>query len=239
MAAALAGGAAALASGRRPTGGQEGRATVPIAALPVDVRVASGAQGADPWILFDGRADTGLHSETGEVTRVRVSFAEPTSLEALALYGRIDGALTIYAEDGAEHQEASGPVDVPLHDTGERWTRFPMAITTQHLVLEWQPSGERGPQELVFWTAGAPTRSLAEVELADRVLTGKLAGAYQFPAMSERAAVTRTGGEQSLTFPMDTDPRALARAFLVYELEGRGHWSSVDRRLSRSRRSSA
>ncbi|MGK3963945.1 SpvB/TcaC N-terminal domain-containing protein [Sorangium sp. So ce1667] len=232
MAAALAGGAAALASGRRPTGGQEGRATVPIAALPVDVRVPSGAQGADPWVLFDGRADTGLRSETGEVMRIRVSFAQPAALEALALYGRIDGALTVHAEDGAGLQEVSGPVDVPLHETGERWTRFPMAITAQHLVLEWQPSGERGPQELVFWTAGAPTRNLAEVELADRVLTGKLAGAYQFPAMSERAVVTRTGGEQSLTFPMDTDPRALARAFLVYELEGRGHWSSVDRRLN-------
>ncbi|WP_437941583.1 SpvB/TcaC N-terminal domain-containing protein [Sorangium sp. So ce341] len=232
MAAALAGDAIALATPGEASEGPENPAVVPIAALPADLRATGAGQGADPWVLFDGRADTGLHSETGEVMRVRVSFPQPTALEALALYGRIDGALTLYAEHGAELQAVSGLVDVPLHDTGERWTRFPMAITAQHLVLEWLPSGERGPQELVFWTAGAPTRSLAEVELADRVLAGKLAGATQFPAMSERAAVTRTRGEQSLAFHMDTDPRALARAFLVYELEGRGHWSSVSRQLN-------
>ncbi|XXT23848.1 hypothetical protein WME94_20135 [Sorangium sp. So ce429] len=164
---------------------------VPIAALPADVRASGAGPGADPWVLFDGRADTGLRSETGEMMRVRISFPQPVALEALALYGRIDGALTVHAENGAEHQEVSGLVDVPLHDTGERWTRFPMAVTVQQLVLEWLPSGERGPQELVFWTAGPPTRSLAEVELADRVLAGKLAGAYQFPAMSERATVQR------------------------------------------------
>ncbi|WP_437951434.1 hypothetical protein WME98_11815 [Sorangium sp. So ce296] len=234
MAAALAGDAAtvALATPGGASENPEDRAGVPIAALPADVRATGAGQGADPWVLFDGRADTGLHSDTGEVMRVRVSFPQPTALDALALYGRIDGALTVYAEHGTGLQAVSGLVDVPLHDTGERWTRFPIAITAQRLVIEWLPSGERGPQELVFWTAGAPTRSLAEVELADRVLAGKLAGAYAFPAISDRAAVTRTGGEQSLTFHMDTDPRALARAFLVYELEGRGHWSSVSRQLN-------
>lgn len=232
VAAGLGGDAAALASDGRAMGSQERHAAVPIAALPADVRVLSGGQGADPWVLFDGRAEPGLRSDTGEVVRVRVSFAQPTALEALALYGRIDGALTVHAEGGAGLQTVSGPIEGSLLDGDERWTRFPMAVTAQHLVLEWVPSGERGPQEIVLWAAGAPTRSLAEVELADRVLAGKLAGAHEFPAMSERVTVTRTGGEQSMSLHMDTDPRALARAFLVYELEGRGHWSSVSRRLN-------
>ncbi|WP_437678724.1 SpvB/TcaC N-terminal domain-containing protein [Sorangium sp. So ce131] len=205
---------------------------VPVAALPADVRAAGGDLGSDPWVLFDGRAETGLRSETGEVARVRISFPQPTALEALALYGRSDGALTVYAEESGQLQAVPGLVGAPLHDTGERWTRFPVGITAQHVVLEWHPSGERGPQEIVFWSAGAPARTLAEVELADRVLAGKLAGAHEFPAMSERATVTRTGGEQSLPFYVDTDPRALARAFLVYELEGRGHWSSVNREIN-------
>ncbi|KYF76640.1 hypothetical protein BE11_11925, partial [Sorangium cellulosum] len=232
VAAGLAGDAAALASGDHAMGRQEGRAAVPIAALPVDVRVTGAGQGADPWVLFDGRADTGLRSDTGETVRIRVSLAQPTAIEALALYGRIDGALTVHAEDGARLQAVSGPIEGSLLDEAERWTRLPMAVTAQHLVLEWVPSGARGPQEIVLWAAGAPTRSLAEVELADRVLAGKLAGAHEFSAMSERVTVTRTGGEQSMSFHVDTDPRALARAFLVYELEGRGHWSSVSRRLN-------
>ncbi|WP_437494995.1 SpvB/TcaC N-terminal domain-containing protein [Sorangium sp. So ce1014] len=232
LAAALAGDAAALVSAGGAAGAPEGLAVVPLAALPADVRVSGAGRGADAWRLFDGRADTGLHSDTGEVVRVRVTLAHPTALEAMALYGRSEGTLTVHVEDGAGLHAVPGLVDVPLRDTGERWTRFPLAVTAQHVVLEWHPSGERGPQEIVLWTAAAPTRGLAEVELADRVLAGKLAGAYQFPAMSERAAVTRTGGERSLSFHVDTDPRALARAFLVYELEGRGHWSSVSRQLN-------
>ncbi|WP_438015644.1 SpvB/TcaC N-terminal domain-containing protein [Sorangium sp. So ce315] len=232
VAAGLGGSAAALASDGRAMGTEERHAAVPIAALPVDVRVLSGGQGADPWVLFDGRAEPGLRSDTGETVRVRVSFAQPTALEALALYGRVDGALTVHADDGAGLQAVSGPIEGWSLDGGERWTRFPMAVTAQHLVLEWVPSGERGPQEIVLWAAGAPTRSLAEVELADRVLAGKLAGAHEFPAMSERVTVTRTGGERSMSFHVDTDPRALARAFLVYELDGRGHWSSVNRQLN-------
>ncbi|CAN97153.1 RhsA protein precursor [Sorangium cellulosum So ce56] len=231
-AAALAGDAAVLASAAEPAGGPDGLAVVPMVALPADVRAAGAGPGADPWVLFDGRGDTGLRSETGEKVRIRVSFPQPTSLEALSLYGRSEGALTVSAEDGAGFQAVSGLVDVPLHDTGERWTRLPMAITAQHVVIEWLPSGERGPQEILFWTAGAPTRGLSEVELADRVLAGRLAGAYQFAATSERATVTRTGGEQSLSLHVDTDPRALARAFLVYQLEGRGHWSSVSRQIN-------
>ncbi|WP_438032864.1 SpvB/TcaC N-terminal domain-containing protein [Sorangium sp. So ce204] len=231
-AAALAGDAAVLASAADPASGPDGLAVVPMVALPVDVRADGAGPGADPWVLFDGRGDTGLRSETGEKVRIRVSFPQPTALEALALYGRSEGALTVRAEDGAELQAASGLVDVPLHDTGERWTRLPMAVTAQHVVIEWLPSGERGPQEILFWSAGAPTRGLSEVELADRVLAGRLAGAYQFAATSERATVTRTGGEQSLSLHVDTDPRALARAFLVYQLEGRGHWSSVNRQIN-------
>ncbi|WP_437974390.1 SpvB/TcaC N-terminal domain-containing protein [Sorangium sp. So ce295] len=231
-AAALAGDAALLASAAEPAGGPDGLAVVPMVALPADVRADGAGPGADPWVLFDGRGDTGLRSETGEKVRIRVSFPQPTALEALALYGRSEGALTVRAEDGAELQAVSGLADVPLHDTGERWTRLPMAVTAQHVVLEWLPSGERGPQEILFWSAGAPTRGLSEVELADRVLAGRLAGAYQFAATSERATVTRTGGEQSLSLHVDTDPRALARAFLVYQLEGRGHWSSVNRQIN-------
>ncbi|WP_437631897.1 SpvB/TcaC N-terminal domain-containing protein [Sorangium sp. So ce854] len=231
-AAGLGGDAAALASDARAMVTEERHAAVPIAALPADVRVLSGGQGADPWVLFDGRANTGLRSDTGETVRVRISFAQPTALEALALYGRVDGALTVHADDGAGLQAVSGPNEGSQRDGDERWTRLPMAVTAQHLVIEWVPSGERGPQELVLWAAGAPTRSLAEVELADRVLAGKLAGAHEFPAMSERVTVTRTGGEQAMSVHVDTDPRALARAFLVYELEGRGHWSDVSRRLN-------
>ncbi|HEY6560417.1 MAG TPA: SpvB/TcaC N-terminal domain-containing protein [Polyangiaceae bacterium] len=187
----------------------------------------------DAWVLFDGDATTGLRSHRGGRIRVRLELASLQRVDELAVHGATQGALNVYVSREQGLAPVPGLIALTTR-TEPRWQRFKAAepIFASSLVLEWIPSAEQGPNEIVFWGLGAPVRAFSERELSDRVLAGRVAGALELGSPRKSAEVARISGGVSFPVAIAPDPRAFARAFLVYELRGLGHWSSVSRSIN-------
>lgn len=188
----------------------------------------------DGWSLFDGRADTGLTARSSAPVRVRLTLAEPAWLEQIAVLGDAQGQITVRAESGGMLQSLDGLTDLRLDELGSGWGRFRASqpIRTRELIVEWVPSGERGPREIVLLARAAARHGVSERELADRVLAGSVPGSISVASPTPDLDVSRLSGAQSFSVQLPADPRALGRAFLVYELRGLGHWLNTRRRIN-------
>jgi hypothetical protein len=124
------------------------------AVRPVRIKVLGGAADeAEVWRLFDGLAATGLTTD-GRPSRFRLELPQPTYLDAVAVFGRVAGTLSV------ETEGASGATPLlqkaALSGGGARWNRrdFAKAPLVTAVIVTFEP--------------GAPDAMLPEIELWGR-----------------------------------------------------------------------
>ncbi len=231
----------------QPAGPKTG-AVLAAEVLPVPLRPAAVAWLApadaknDPWVVFDGRASTGLELSTSGPVRIGVALGAAIQLAAATVLGPAEGRLTVFVEEGDGLHPALS--DVELRVRAGEWKRVPVAghPRAQKLTLEWVASSPTGPSEIGLWGLEAPRRETSDAELADRILSGAAFGGVTAVATPRQAHLARvelgsgapTNPERPAIFHarVAADPRSFARAFLVYELTGLGHFTEALRQIN-------
>lgn len=203
---------------------------------PSGARLLSVSPGVDPWDLVHGDPAMRSLSPDGGPVRVRLDLPPDRDLLGLGLYGGADGRLTVRSVTGADTRPVEGLVGIDLSSLGPGWSHLPLPapFAAEALVLEWQP--------------GSPGAAMPEVELVGVARPGRRGGAISttdgLPANATvlvpsplplRLGVAEGSGEipaETLYFHLAMDPGTLARAFLVWELDGPGHWLGVSRSIN-------
>ena len=188
--------------------------------------------------LFDGRAASGL-STGGRPARFRVDLDSPAYLDALAIYGKADGALTV--ETDGPKGKTSLIQRASLATSRDGWNR--REVTTSPLVnsvtITFEPTrADAMLRELELW--GRPASAPAGDEsalLPDALYTGVPRGARSLPASPAEQTIalsTVSGPGVGGTFAIDVDanPGDMDRAFLVYDLEGLPHFTAALRSIN-------
>jgi RHS repeat-associated protein len=218
-------------------------AVLPVPLVPARVEWDAPHAG-DPWVLFDGHANTGLTLSESAPVSVAVTLTGATELGAATVLGPAHGKLTIQSADGSTRQQLRGWQDVELDLKEGQWKRITAAPgqRAQRLVVTWASDEASGPNEIGFWGFDAPSRDAADLELADRILSGPAAGTLTAKATPDEGHVSRVelgagaplGPSPAAVFTahLASDPRSLSRAFLVYELTGLGHWTEAVRQIN-------
>ncbi|MCL2448739.1 MAG: hypothetical protein FWD17_07330, partial [Polyangiaceae bacterium] len=219
-------------------------AALPVPLVPARIDWAWPRDG-DPWALFDGRASTGLTQSTSGAVGIVITLREATELGALTVLGPAHGTLTIQNGDSEDARPVPGWEAIDLDLKEGQWKRVPTAgrgPMARHLVTTWVSDDANGPKELGIWGFDVPSRDAMDRELADRILAGPAAGAVTAHASPEEGHPSRVelgagapvgrSSDAVFTAHLGVDPRALSRAFLVYELTGLGHWTETIRRIN-------
>ncbi len=220
-------------AGRQRTGARS-------AIVPVGVKLDKGAMGVDPSVLFDGDGTTVF--QTGQPLRVRVSLPKGVALETIGIYGgkgavvsaSVDGSSGVKPIAGLERARAGRAAGALEPLLGESAGRDVDAAARHHAAA---PGQRAEVPELELWGRAAPSaRPSSSRAWAEALLTHLPAGAVQVAASPATATIAAPqigpAGHVPLTFDLDRAPRTFERAFLVYELEGLAHWSSVVRRVN-------
>ena len=211
---------------------------------PARMTILAGANGTTNETslarLFDEQAGTGIESG-GKTVRFRLDLAQPSYLDAVAVFGGADGALSI------EGDGPKGPSSVleqaSLARGTWRWNRQEIAARplVSSLVVTWAPA-HAGVllRELELWgrPASAPPSSAAAP--LDSLYTGLPPAAHEMRAPQEEqtialSTVAGPGVGGTFTVPVDLDPQSLDRAFLVYELGGLPHFTAAVRTINGQR----
>ncbi|MCL2449818.1 MAG: hypothetical protein FWD17_12795, partial [Polyangiaceae bacterium] len=219
-------------------------AVLPVPLVPARVEWGSAHDG-DPWALFDGRASTGLTQRASGAVPIVVTLPGATELGAVTVLGPAHGRLTVENADSNERNPIDGWQAIDLDLEEGQWRRLPTAgpgQTAQRVVATWLSDDAVGPKELAFWGFDVPSRDARDLELSDRILAGPTAGSVTAEALPEEGRVSRVelgagappgpSGDAVFTARLGVDPRALSRAFLVYELTGVSHFTEAVRRIN-------
>lgn len=203
---------------------------------PSGARLLSVSPGVDPWDLVHGDPVMRSLSPDGGPVRVRLDLPPDRDLLGLGLYGGAEGRLTVRSVAAGDTRPVEGFVGIDLSSLGPGWSHLPLPapFAAEALVLEWQP--------------GSPGAAMPEVELVGVARPGSRGGAESttdgLPANATvlapsplplRLGVAEGSEEtpaETLYFHLATDPGTLARAFLVWELDGPGHWLGVSRSIN-------
>ena len=209
---------------------------------PARVKVVAGSvDEAGIWRIFDGRAATGMEP-AGAPVRFRAELLGATYLDAVAVFGKAAGALSVESEGPsgttALLQKAA------LAGGGDRWNRrdFSKAPLATAVVVTFEPSAPNALlPELELWGRPASAPSSADgVTLPDALYAGVPAGARELRAPESEqtispATISRPGVGGTFTVDVDGDPAGIDRAFLVYELSGLPHFTAAARSINGER----
>jgi RHS repeat-associated protein len=212
------------------------------AVRPARIKVLAGAvEESALWRLFDGRAATGLASD-GRVVRFRAEFSQPTYFDAIAVFGKVAGALSVEVEtsDGPKSLMQSAG----LAGGGARWNRrdFAGAPLATAVLVAFEPSAPSAVlPEIELWgrpASAAP--STATASFPDALYAGVPQGARELRAPQGEqtispATVSAPGVGGTFTLEADGDPAGFDRAFLVYELSGQPHFTAAARSVNGAR----
>ena len=172
---------------------------------------------------------------------MRVSLPRGVALETIGVYGGRGAVVAASADGTAGPKPITGLEKIALEDLPARWNRFSASapIETSSLLLDITPAPGQQAEvpELELWGRVAPgVQPSSSRAWAEALLTHLPAGAVQVAASPATATIAAPqigpAGHVPLTFDLDRAPRTFERAFLVYELEGLAHWSSVVRRVN-------
>jgi RHS repeat-associated protein len=207
----------------------------PRAAVVLETSPPAGAAS-----LFDGDSMTGFTAAAGETAAVRLDLGSAQEVVGLGVHGNGRAKIAIYAEDaaGARTLIPSGR-DTTTKLEVDHWAQLaPERPTkTAALVVQWTapPGASAAITELALWVAGPSRQALAEAAVADRLVTELPQNASAATAMPWTGLVARVTANGSLSARFDVelnnDP-LLGRAFLVYELDQKAHWTGVARSIN-------
>src|SRR6478736_895437 len=216
-----------LAQGQRPAPDGIAMATRPVRVIVIEPDQAAPTDGAS---LFDGNAKTTLRSDSGTAIRIVVEFAQPLWFDGLSLFGEATGQLGLVSQDATEVIEpAAASVG------GWRHYGFEHALWGQTFHFDWTPGSLELPSEWAFWQRGSQGDLSLGATPENLLPLGSFPGGVEHGAWPKMATVSRgtLGATSSASFQVDiADPRSVSRAYLVYELEGAGHFTQVKRALN-------
>jgi RHS repeat-associated protein len=206
----------------------------PRAAVLVDTNSPLGAES-----LFDGDGTTGFTTEKGGGAAVRVDLGSVREVVGIGVHGAGRAKIAIYAEDNGARRLISTGRDGALNLASDQWAQVvPAALTkASALVVQWtaSPTAATTVTELALWVAGRSRSALAEATITDRLVTELPENAVAATAVPWTASVARVTpqGSVSASFAvrLNLEPR-LGRAFLVYELDKKAHWTGVARSIN-------
>ncbi len=205
---------------------------------------ASGTADADSdgWTLVDGNASTGIASR-GDVVRLRFALQTATAVDGVALRGALDGLASVWGERAGAYVDIDGTRDITLAGSSSNWRRIragrPERVDT--IVIEWRgASASAQLNEVALWGRSTAPTARPSATLADAVLTGHATPALQVAAQSSDLVVSppdlaRDRDSATARFTLTADPRAMRRAFIVYELTGLAQGASVIRQINSTR----
>jgi RHS repeat-associated protein len=237
--------------GAPPHEGPSPAATPRAAAAPAPGIVGHLAPAAVEWVrpegirsaavLFDGDRTTSLR--TGAEAVIRVTLPGARTVDGLGTFGGADGVLSVssIAQAGTSAVETpiAGLQDLDIGGLPLRWNRFwaDRPVEARVLALHWRPRSPAAELRELELFGLVPELRDRPAALADRLLAGVPADALETWADPEDGlGVSRDdlGGEVAATFRLrlETDPRLVERAFLVYELHGLPHWTATRRQIN-------
>ncbi len=219
------------------------RGEIPVRLLPVEVSVESvgsaPAAAIDGWRLFDGDGTTTIGEGTPAL-RLRVRFDRARRVEGVGVFTRARGAVSISATRGSATTTIADHSVVEGRGASGRWDRVvgTNVADADELTVEWTPAdGASGIGELQLWGLDVEATSRAGAPLADQLVAGLAHPAVEVMATPATIAVSPPDRAHSVTsgtvrFELGTDPRAVRRAFLTYELAGLPHFSGALRTIN-------
>ena len=166
-------------------------------------------------------------------------------MQALRVYGPAPYKLSLQARAGAQsaYQAVAGfsAVDLSALPQGG-WNTLslpaPAAASDIQLVLQPQASGGSGLSEIEFWGAGPQHGNMAAISTPEfgQTLPAQAIAAPATNVQSGQAVTVGDpaagGSSASFTMQVPLLPAQMARAWLVYELNGAAHWSEVARAVN-------
>ena len=175
---------------------------------------------------------------------VTVSFAAQSTVQALRVYGSAPYKVQVQARANAQSAFQAvpglGALDLSaLPQAAWNTLSLPASVTASdiQLVLTLQQSGGSGLAEVEFWGQG---------QHANMAGTGPAAFARTLAPQAIQAAASNVesgqalaigdpaagGAGASFTMKVPALPSQIARAWLVYELNGAAHWSEAARSIN-------
>jgi RHS repeat-associated protein len=214
--------------------------SIPQLWTPRTAVVADASQPLGAESLFDGDATTGLTVAKGESVSVRLDLGSAREVLGLGVNGNGRAKITIYAQDAKGTRTPIRMTRDGAIDLGsDRWAQLAPASATKTstLVVEWSasPTAPAAIAELALWVAGRARPALHEAAIADRLVTELPENADAATAVPWTASVARVTAQGPVSAKFDLtlnrEPR-LGRAFLVYELDKKAHWTGVARSIN-------
>jgi RHS repeat-associated protein len=186
---------------------------------------------------------TSSYTAFGKST-ITVSFPAQSTVQALRVHGSAPYKVQVLARANAQGAFKEVPVqggaDLTALPQGA-WNvlALPASVTASdiQLVLTPQQSGGTGLSEIEFWGQGSHGNMAAlgspsfAKPLAPQAIEAPATNAQngQVSLIGDPAA---GGTGASFTMKLPLEPSAIARAWLVYELSGAGHWSEAARSIN-------
>ena len=175
---------------------------------------------------------------------VTVSFPAQGTIQALRVHGSASYKLSVLAranaQGGYQAIPGLGTIDLSALPSGA-WNTLslpaPVAASDIQLVLQPGQPGGKGLAEIEFWGAGqhGNMAGLSTAGFAQPLAPE----AVSAPATNTQSGQAVTVGDPaaggtsaSFTIQVPLMPSQIARAYLVYELNGAAHWSGVARSIN-------
>ncbi|HET6148600.1 MAG TPA: SpvB/TcaC N-terminal domain-containing protein [Polyangia bacterium] len=189
--------------------------------------------------LFDGDAATGFSAAAGRTRAVRLELGAARQVIAVGLHGTGRANVTVYAEDNGPSRQVSTSRVAATDLASDRWAQVTLASPTRAstLVVQWTApsSAPAALTELALWVMGQPRDALAEAAVADRLVSELPENALDASGVPWTGVVARVTAHgpvsASFALKLNRDP-LLGRAFLVYELDSKAHWTGVARSIN-------
>jgi len=232
---------AALAPVEKPPTGDAARPdeSIPQLWTPRWATVLETSPPIDADSLFDGDATTGLTSQAGKAAAVRLDLGSARTVVGIGVRGAGRARIKIFAEENGVRRLVTADQGSAVELTADHWAQvaLPPSTRTSALVVQWNGASPATATltEVTLWVLGRSREALSEAAVADRLVTELPENAVQAISMPWTAPVTRgtQPGSVSAKFEakLNGDP-LLGRAFLVYEVNRKAHWTGVSRSVN-------
>ncbi|MEK6699757.1 MAG: SpvB/TcaC N-terminal domain-containing protein, partial [Nitrospirota bacterium] len=194
------------------------------------------------WSLMDRDTST-VYAPTANVTDILVTLPKETDLSALKVYGSASFDIKVYEDTTGAWKLIPGLDVVSLKSQSEAWNTFKPSGTARVSRVMIELTKASGPQtgikEIEIWgsESGDPTLSLDGLQSAADVqavlaATPRPAHLMELAAPSGTIDVPADGNGRSLTFTLQTDPRLVRRAYLLYDAYNADYLITPEKRIN-------
>ena len=224
-------------------GGLSGTDTVKLNPAGVSVD-SSGAwvEDSTAWALSD-RDTTAAYAPAAAVTNVLVTLPAETELKALKVYGSASFDLRVFEDTSGSWTLVPGMSGISLKSQPEAWNTFNAtgSVRVRRVRLEITKSGNplAGIKEIELWGAetGDPSLSLDAMNTAAEArgvlaVTQRPAHIWKITASPATLDVPADGALYGLTFNLQTDPRLVRRAYLLYDAYNADYVITPEKRIN-------